>query len=251
VVVDFTGHAGRWVLSNAAATPYPSGDPTVATIPSLMRFDVGTTITGVDRSSVPSTIKESNNQVPATQSLDTARLRTVQAAEKSPGVPQLGNAIGVSTFTDPVTETPYQGSTEAWAMRNHSRDTHPIHEHLVELRLGRTLARHGVEPTGSDYRKRRSTGSRRVRGAGRVGVRAKRHLRLARRLHHGLGRRVHDRRDIGVALPHPVPRGWYGPHGRDDAATGGPNHHTTDPAAHDRNLLAARQADSRSVSQLS
>jgi len=135
VVVDFTGHAGRWVLSNDAATPYPSGDPTVATIPSLMRFDVGTTITGVDRSSVPSTIRETNNQVSATQSLDTARLRTVQAAEKSPGVPQLGNALGVSTFTDPVTETPYQGSTEAWAMRNHSPDTHPIHEHLVELRL--------------------------------------------------------------------------------------------------------------------
>jgi Multicopper oxidase len=27
------------------------------------------------------------------------------------------------------------GSTEAWAMRNHSPDSHPIHEHLTELRL--------------------------------------------------------------------------------------------------------------------
>jgi spore coat protein A len=135
VVVDFTGHPGKWVLSNDADTPFPSGDPTVATIPSLMRFDVGTTASSVDRSSIPSTIKETNNQVSAVQSLATARLRTIQAAEKSPGVPQLGNAQGVSTFTDPVTETPFLGSTEAWAMRNHSPDTHPIHEHLVELRL--------------------------------------------------------------------------------------------------------------------
>ena len=37
MVVDFTGRAGQsWVLANDAATPYPNGDPTVATIPQLM-----------------------------------------------------------------------------------------------------------------------------------------------------------------------------------------------------------------------
>jgi spore coat protein A, manganese oxidase len=135
VVVDFTGHSGRWVLSNDAVTPFPDGDPDVSSIPQLMRFDVGTRATGVDRSSVPSTIVETNNVVPPAVSLLTARLRVVQAGELSPGVPQLGDKADLRTFIDPATETPKLGSTEAWAMENHSPDTHPIHEHLVELRL--------------------------------------------------------------------------------------------------------------------
>jgi len=135
VIVDFTGRTGQWVLSNDAATPYPSGDPNVATIPSLMRFDVGTNVTGVDRSSVPSTIVETNNVDPPALSLLTARLRTVQAGEVIPGMPLLGNKTGLFDFPAAATETPQLGSTEAWAMRNHSPDSHPIHEHLVELRM--------------------------------------------------------------------------------------------------------------------
>jgi len=135
VVFDFTGRSGQWVLSNDAATPYPDDDEDVANIDQLMRFDVGTTLSGIDRSWVPPIIPETNNiPLPAT-SLPGARLRTVQAGEMSPGVPQLGNAERLGLFTDPATETPQRGSTEAWAMRNHSPDAHPIHEHLVELRL--------------------------------------------------------------------------------------------------------------------
>jgi spore coat protein A len=135
VVVDFTGHSGQWVLSNDAATPYPGGDPNVATIPQLMRFDVGSTVTGIDRSSVPPAILETNNIVPPSVSLLTARLRTVQAGEIVSGMPLLGNATGLLNFPAAATETPKLGSTEAWAMRNHSPDSHPIHEHLTELRL--------------------------------------------------------------------------------------------------------------------
>ena len=135
VVVDFTGTNGKWVLSNDAATPYPGGDSNVATVDQLMRFDVGTTVNGLDRSSIPSLIVETNNIVPPSVSLLTARLRTLQAGEIEPGMPLLGNAKGLLDFPKGATETPKLGSTEAWAMRNHSPDTHPIHEHLVELRL--------------------------------------------------------------------------------------------------------------------
>ena len=87
-------------------------------------------------SSVPPTIVETNNLLPPAASLLLARLRTVQAGENSPGdPPQLGDATQLRKFTDPATETPQFGSTEAWAMQNHSPDTHPIHIHLVELRL--------------------------------------------------------------------------------------------------------------------
>jgi len=135
VVVDFTGHAGQWVLSNDAATPYPGGDPDVATVPQLMAFNVGAKLSSVDRSRIPATILETNNIVPPSVSLLTARLRTVQAGEIVSGMPLLGNAKGLLDMPEAATETPKLGSTEAWAMRNHSPDSHPIHEHLVELRL--------------------------------------------------------------------------------------------------------------------
>ena len=103
-----------------------------------MRFDVtGVVMGGVDRSSVPTTIVETNNAVPASASLPLARLRTVQAGEMSPGMPVLGDAQRLLNWGESpvVTETPQLGSTEVWVMRNHSPDRHPIHEHLVELRL--------------------------------------------------------------------------------------------------------------------
>jgi spore coat protein A len=138
VVVDFTGHSGQWMLHNDAATPYPDDDASIAKITELMRFDVGATATGVDGSTIPARIVETNNNsVPPSASLLTARLRTVQAGEITSGMPQLGDAKALMNFTNPraATETPQLGSTEAWAMRNHSPDAHPIHEHLVELRL--------------------------------------------------------------------------------------------------------------------
>ena len=136
MVVDFTGHAGQnWVLANDAATPFPDGDDSVAKIPQLMSFQVNSPLSSTDRSSVPPVIVETNNLIPPSVSLLTARLRTVQAGENSPGVAQLGDAVQLRAFTDPPTETPQLGSTEAWAMRNHSPDAHPIHVHLVELRL--------------------------------------------------------------------------------------------------------------------
>jgi len=135
VVVDFTKRPGSWVLSNDAATPYPAGDDSVATIPQIMRFDVGTNMVGKDKSSIPRKLEETNNTEPADSILSHARLRTVQAAEIVAGQPLLGNSTSLLQYTDPPTETPQLGSTEAWAMRNHSPDAHPIHEHLVELHL--------------------------------------------------------------------------------------------------------------------
>lgn len=136
VVVDFTGHASQnWVLANDAATPFPDDDEGIANILQLMQFKVGTAVTSSDGSSIPPLITESNNLAPPAALLLLARLRTVQAGESLAGDAMLGDALQLRAFTDPATETPRLGSLEAWAMRNHSPDTHPIHEHLVELRL--------------------------------------------------------------------------------------------------------------------
>ncbi|WP_127361152.1 multicopper oxidase family protein [Actinacidiphila soli] len=135
VVVDFTGHNSQnWVLANDAPGPYPG--PNVApAIPQLMRFDVGTSVTCPDHSRVPKTILETNNATPLALKLAQARLRTVQAGEITAGNPQLGDKNQLLNYFDPPTETPQLGSTEVWAMRNHSPDAHPIHEHLLEQQL--------------------------------------------------------------------------------------------------------------------
>lgn len=136
VVVDFTGHnAQDWVLGNDAAAPFPDGGgaPDNDRTGRLMAFKVGAQASSRDTSRVPPFILEQNNGT-IIDDLLTARLRTVQAGEID-GMPMLGDAAGLRMFTDPVTETPQLGSTEVWALRNHSPDAHPIHLHLVELRL--------------------------------------------------------------------------------------------------------------------
>lgn len=141
VVVDFTGHQSQdWVLSNTAPIPfpgpYPAGvDPDGGQIPQVMRFDVGASVSSPDTSRVPTTLAETNNNPPASALLGAARLRSVQGAEAGRGSPQLGDRDQVLNYSDSVTETPQYGTTEAWAFRNRTRDAHPIHEHLVELRL--------------------------------------------------------------------------------------------------------------------
>jgi FtsP/CotA-like multicopper oxidase with cupredoxin domain len=100
-----------------------------------MRFDVGSSTSSKDSSQVPSTIKETNNAGDTDDLLKQARVRTVQAGEATPGVPQLGDQNQLLNYLDPATETPKLNSTEVWAMRNHSPDAHPIHLHQVEIRL--------------------------------------------------------------------------------------------------------------------
>ena len=156
VVADFTGTTGNWVLSNNAATPYPgennngiaTSNDAGALLPSLMRFDVSAS-TSTDTSVIPTQIRETNNQVTAVATLKTAQLRTVQDGELAPGVPFMGDRKGLYMFHDSTavgdpaaigapmgtTENINLGSTEAWEMRNHSPDTHPMHTHLAEQRL--------------------------------------------------------------------------------------------------------------------
>ena len=146
IVVNFAGTTGNWVLANDAATPYPGATNGVANplfdagaqMPELMRFDVSKRL-APDTSVIPSRILETNNQVTNKSALlATAQLRTVQDGELAPGVPFMGDRKGLHMFHDPIagtTENINLGSTEAWEMRNHSPDMHPMHTHMAEQRL--------------------------------------------------------------------------------------------------------------------
>ncbi|MDA3645581.1 multicopper oxidase domain-containing protein [Saccharopolyspora indica] len=135
VVVDFTGHeAQNWVLTNGAPSllaAMDEVDPGGGGIPQLMRFDVGTTTSSPDRSTIPPVLTDAAER----PLLAGARLRTVQTAEEMAGHPMLGDRDRLLDYHDPVSETPQLNSTEIWAMRNRSPNSHPIHLHSVELRL--------------------------------------------------------------------------------------------------------------------
>jgi spore coat protein A len=132
VVVDFHAHdAQQWVLANDAPAPYPMGGGGLP-IPQLMRFDVGRGSSSPDRSHIPKTIEDTNNDPSLGHKLRKARLRIVQAAEPTDGNPMLGDEIQPLNYTQPATETPQLGSWEVWAIRNYSPDAHPIHLHLID-----------------------------------------------------------------------------------------------------------------------
>src|SRR5450631_2020870 len=84
----------------------------------------------------------------------------------------------------------------------------PSPSNLVEQRLGGRSPVTKLVETGSDDRRRRSTEGRRVPAARFLGVSPKDTFVAPKGLHHGLGRYLHDRRVFGVALPHPLSRGW-------------------------------------------
>ena len=215
MVVDFTGHAGQnWVLANDAATPFPDGDDSVATIPRLMSFQVNSPLSSTDRSSVPPVIVETNNLIPPSVSLLTARLRTVQAGESSPGVAQLGDAV---QLRDSPTRPPRNRSS-ARPRRGRCATTARI-----PIRSTCTWSSYAWSGAGTwvngTPRRPRARDDRAVPGPGRVGVRTQGHLRGTQGRHHRLGGQVHHRRDIGLALPHPVPRRLR--HPGNDAAAGG------------------------------
>jgi len=65
-----------------------------------------------------------------------------QAGFNTQGLPTWGRS-----YDDPATETPRAGATEIWNIFNLTGDTHPIHFHLVNVRV---LSRRPFDPTAWD-----------------------------------------------------------------------------------------------------
>jgi spore coat protein A len=144
LVVDFAGHEGRRILlTNSAATPYPSGDPVnKATTAKVMQFRVSREDAS-DTSRVPATLA---TDVPSAQSLAVAAVQTRDITLSE--VPDLSHPdptepngyepmplLEGKSYMDPVDITPKLGTTEVWRYINTTGDTHPMHEHDVMNRI--------------------------------------------------------------------------------------------------------------------
>jgi spore coat protein A len=140
VIVDFAGHKDQVItLANDGPAPFPKGETT--SLPEIMQFHVTKRLSGRDTSSLP-------KKLPAFQRLNpnsatNVRNLTLNHVLQSPMHPfrlLLGNGMQIPTpgglfFTDPVTETPRNHSTEIWNFLNLTDSTHPMHVHLVQYQV--------------------------------------------------------------------------------------------------------------------
>jgi spore coat protein A len=135
VLVDFSGVAAgnHVILTNDAATPYPTGDPVDANTAQIMQFTVGAA-KGPKTATLP-TILDSTLKTPLQNTANNQRLLPLIEVED----PITGNPLMVTlngqSFDGVLTETPKVGSTEDWYFINLTPDTHPMHLHLVQFQL--------------------------------------------------------------------------------------------------------------------
>jgi len=182
IIVDFSAHKGKSIiLYNDAPAPFPMGDPRNDYFPGwnatgntggnpvnaltptgfgpnsrvLMRFDVGTTVTGpadlplkidtstdlhggIDTPLVPFGVSTPPPGVPVRQltlneTFDAyGRLIQMLGTLIPPGSPSAGFG---RPYDAAATEVVTAGSTEVWEIFNTTADVHPMHFHLVNVQL--------------------------------------------------------------------------------------------------------------------
>jgi len=149
VLVDFSSVNGRTLLvTNDAPTPYPSGDlPTTGTdtvfqiqvtkpldvsVYRKTRMSLGSSLRGQDRLTPDLQIYD---QVPP--GLTTRKIMLGEGCDEYGRImPLMGTvADGTKTFDEPADIFPKLGTTEVWEFWNSTVDSHPIHMHLVQVRI--------------------------------------------------------------------------------------------------------------------
>ncbi|GAA2066463.1 multicopper oxidase [Streptomyces albiaxialis] len=108
-------------------------------LPQVMRFTVGSIARRAGR--VPDQLRGGRRQPPLLPPVRTPRRRRVVTLnmDDRPNAPKGGMQTGMTLnnlcFHDEPIEMPRQGTTEMWEFVNTSEDDHPMHLHLVDMRL--------------------------------------------------------------------------------------------------------------------
>ncbi len=132
VVVDFAPYSAgtEILLLNSAPAPFPSGDPTMPALASIMKFVVQAA--AGHTAPLPATLVP---VLPIPES-DAILSRDFTLA-RSPAPGPCGGTYWTINGKgwDEITEFPVRGTTEIWRFLNHSETTHPMHMHLVAFQI--------------------------------------------------------------------------------------------------------------------
>ncbi|MBY8863429.1 multicopper oxidase domain-containing protein [Nocardia sp. CA2R105] len=138
IVADFTGlRAGETVdlLNSFEFGPGLAQALGAQTIATLMRF-VGTGVTGF-AAAPPTALRGGKRRSAALPPVPTTGRRRVITLNQFPAAswpPFTGNMNNLRYQDNPIPE-PRQGTTEIWEFVNNSPDSHPMHLHLVRMRI--------------------------------------------------------------------------------------------------------------------
>lgn len=131
VIVDFTGKQGKSYILKNSDSSWGSG-----TVSQIMKVNVSLPLNGTDTSLNPATLpnlRPNNPIVNLSQTVTSSTPRRYMTLEDDRDTGAL--LLNGLHFHDPVTERPRVGSTEVWEIDNSTRDTHPIHLHLVQFQV--------------------------------------------------------------------------------------------------------------------
>jgi FtsP/CotA-like multicopper oxidase with cupredoxin domain len=133
VLVDFSGLATgtKIVVTNDAATPYPSGDSPDSNTGQIMQFTVQSSL-GRKPTVLPKTLNPTLS-TPLPNPAGNNRLLPLIEVEGDNG--PLMVTLNGQTYDGAMTEMPQVGSTEDWSFINLTPDAHPMHMHLVQFQL--------------------------------------------------------------------------------------------------------------------
>lgn len=132
VIIDFSKHAGEnIILTNDAPAPFPDGDPPTSDLSQIMEFRVKQKSSKKDKSEIPKILSCLEKLDP--KDAITVRKNFLMESTDEMGRPML--LLNNKMWSDPITETPYNGTIEIWELYNVSPDTHPIHLHLIQFQI--------------------------------------------------------------------------------------------------------------------
>ncbi len=133
VIVDFTNLEGkRVVMQNDAPYPFPHGEaPNAETVGTVMEFRVTRPLSGIDTSVIPQKLL----RIPR---LTEARASNIRYLTLTEGMDAYGRdrmLLDNKSWDAPISERPKLGATEIWTVLNLTKETHPIHLHLVDFQI--------------------------------------------------------------------------------------------------------------------
>ncbi|MDR7238732.1 multicopper oxidase family protein [Neobacillus drentensis] len=132
VIIDFTNLEGKHIImKNDAQAAFPAGEPVDEDTGTVMQFQVVLPLASVDTSVIPAFL------MPVTllneQSSSRSRYLTLDDRMDSYGREWM--LLDNKSWDAPISENPKLGSTEIWYLINLTKDSHPIHIHLIDFQV--------------------------------------------------------------------------------------------------------------------
>ncbi|MEH6908157.1 multicopper oxidase family protein [Neobacillus drentensis] len=132
VIIDFTNLEGKHIImKNDAPAAFPAGEPVDEDTGTVMQFQVVLPLARVDTSVIPAFLMS----VPRLHEQASSRSRFLTLDTKMDSYGREWMLLDNKSWDAPISENPKLGSTEIWYLINLTKDSHPIHIHLIDFQV--------------------------------------------------------------------------------------------------------------------